>query len=67
LDPGKVAGGVQPGWDDDMCQTVAQQSSDWRETASLRTLNGDVDGAIAADQAAQSLEDLVTQHCITID
>jgi hypothetical protein len=63
LDPNKVGGGVSPGWDDDMCQSVAQQASDWNYEAGLRSAKGDLDGAKAADQISQSLDDLVNQHC----
>jgi hypothetical protein len=48
VDPNKVGSAGTPGWDDKMCQTVAQQSNDWGAQSDQRAANGDLSGAAVA-------------------
>ena len=48
VDPNKVGSAGTPGWDDKMCQTVAQQSNDWGAQSDQRAANGDLSGAVVA-------------------
>jgi hypothetical protein len=67
LDPNKVGGGVSPGWDTKMCQTVAQQANDWGAEADQRAANGDFEGAAVAAKISTSLENQVNNNCIVMD
>jgi hypothetical protein len=67
VDPNKVGSAGIPGWDDKMCQTVAQQSNDWGAEANQRTDNGDFAGAAVAEQISTDLQNKVINNCITVD
>jgi hypothetical protein len=67
VDPNKVGSAGIPGWDDKMCQTVAQQSNDWAAEGDQRGANGDLAGQSVAYQISNSLENQVINNCLTVD
>jgi hypothetical protein len=67
LDTNKVGSAGIPGWDDKMCQTVAQQSNDWAAEGDQRGANGDLEGMAVAYQISSSLEKLVNDNCLVVD
>jgi len=67
VDPNKVGSAGIPGWDDKMCQTVAQQSNDWGAEANPRADNGDLAGAAVAEQMSTDLQNKVINNCLTVD
>jgi hypothetical protein len=67
VDPNKVGSAGTPGWDDKVCQTVAQQSNDWGAEADQRAANGDLSGAAVAAQISTELQNKVINNCLTVD
>jgi hypothetical protein len=67
LDTNKVGSAGLPGWDDKMCQTVAQQANDWTAEGDQRGDNGDIAGQSVAYQISANLESQVLSNCLVVE
>ena len=67
MDVGKVGSAGIPGWDDAMCQKMAQQANDWAAEADQRGDNDDLEGSAVAAQQQTEAERKVYNNCLVVD